>query len=115
MSLKFSHPGDGIRRARKRNMSSINPVKMVPRRDVSPMAPQYAEEDIYADLVQQGMDVAEEESRDLFQDDPQAMGNDSDSEVAQMNETVGEDVEDSGTYGEPPVANDEQLRLMALD
>jgi hypothetical protein len=97
-------------------MSSINPVKMVPRRGVSAMAPQYAEEDIYADLVQQGMEVAEDEMRESAIDDPAGMGNDSVGEgMDELNDAGSEDDEESRAYAEPPVANDEKLRLFALD
>jgi hypothetical protein len=95
-------------------MSSIESAKMVPRRDVSPMAPQYTEEDIYADLVQQGMDVAGRETREQYLEDPEAMGNDLGVDSPDEAFGVDED-EDSKSYFEPPLANDEKLRSISLD
>ena len=91
----------------------IDPVIAVSSSDVSPMAPPYVDEDVNVDLVQQGMEIADSETRDTvadayeatarLSDDPEEAFNDIDyskdddsssPELSAMHEEMDEEAED---------------------
>lgn len=50
------------------NLMPIDPVKPVSLSEQTPMAPPYVDEDVNLALVEEGMDVAENETRDTVAD-----------------------------------------------
>lgn len=106
----------GMGPAEEDNMSAIDPVKMVPRNDVSPMAPPYVDDDVNAELVQQGMDVAEDETRELVADvyESSALDGDEAEDTLDDLEYPGEGMRIHG-YADVPPSNDEILGHLPMD
>lgn len=91
-------------------MNPIDPKGIVPRRDVSPMAPPFVDDDVNADLVQQGMDVAEDETRKLVSETYESEALQSDEKEEFLDDIeYPEDEVSHGTYADPGVATDESL------
>jgi len=64
----------------------IDPVTAVSPSDSSPMAPPYDYEDINVDLVRQGMDIADSETRDTVADAYEATARLSDDPEEALND-----------------------------
>lgn len=80
------------------------------------MAPPYVNEDVNADLVQQGMDVAEDETRSLVASEYETTAMEEDDEEETLNdlEYPGEGMRMRG-YADAAPANDEVLGPLPMD
>ena len=81
-------------------MTPIDPKTPASADPRSPMAPPYVDEDLNMDLVQQGLDEAEDETRDAVADAYEASARLSDDPLESLNDIDFNEAEDVSTTPE---------------